>query len=83
MAPSTGMTSVEQHKLVAALRDYEGRMTRDEQETFAMLRKRDKDDEDLDEASKRTLLALHEKYVLKPRPASNPLDALFRKPPAS
>lgn len=79
MADKTSMTSIEQHKMVAALRDYESRMTRNEQETFAMLRKRDKDDEDLDDLAKRTLIALFEKYVVKARPKGNPLDALFRK----
>jgi hypothetical protein len=79
MPQDISMTSVEQHKLVAALREYHARMTRDEQELFAMLSKRDKDDEDLDELSKKRLLALHEKYAVKPRPKTNPLDALFKK----
>ena len=73
------MTSVEQHKIVAALREYESKMTRQELEMFEMFRKRDKDDEDLDALSRKKLVELHEKYVLRPKPAVNPLDALFKK----
>lgn len=71
------MTSVEQHKLVKELRDYEAKMSRSELEMFEMFRKRDKDDEDLDNISRKKLLALHEKYVVASRPKGNPLDALF------
>jgi hypothetical protein len=74
------MTSIEQHKMIAALCDYERRMTRDEMREFEMFRKRDKDDEDLDNASRKRVTELYEKYVVKPRPAANPLDALFKKP---
>ena len=73
------MTTVEQHKLVAALREYARKMTRVEQEMFEMFRIRDKDDEDLDLLSKRRLVELHEKYIKKPKPTVNPLDALFKK----
>jgi len=46
------------------------RMTRDEEEIFAMYVKRDKDDEDLDVTSQKRLEAMYEKYVLrKGRPA--------------
>jgi len=71
------MTSVEQHKLVRELRDFEGRMTRAELEMFDMFRKRDKDDEDLDRLSKKKLQDLYDKYVVASRPKGNPLDALF------
>lgn len=71
------LTSVEQRKLVRALAEHETRMTRAEQERFQMYRKRDRDDEDLDVMSKKDLLVLFETYVEKPRPKSNPLDALF------
>ncbi len=74
------MTSVEQHKMVAALEDHIRRMTREERTDFEMLLKRDTDDEDLDKDSRRRLTALYEKYAVKPRPTVNPLDALFRKP---
>jgi hypothetical protein len=73
------MTSVEQHAMVRQLREYEPRMNRDDLEIFQMYRKRDKDDEDLDEMSKKKLKELFEKYVRKPRPASNPLDKFFGK----
>ncbi|MBR9976928.1 MAG: hypothetical protein KFH87_02465 [Bacteroidetes bacterium] len=73
------MTSVEQHKLVKELRDYEAKMSRSELEMFEMFRKRDKDDEDLDNISRKKLKALHEKYVVSSQPKGNPLDALFGK----
>jgi hypothetical protein len=75
------MTSIEQHKIVKELIGFEMRMTRVEQETFDMFRKRDKDDEDLDHISKRKLLELYDKYVVASRPKGNPLDALFGKKP--
>lgn len=75
------MTSIEQHKMIAALREHEARMNKREQEEFEMYRKRDRDDEDLDEISKRRLVALHEKYAVQRCAAANPLDALFRTPP--
>lgn len=62
------MTHAEQKSIIRELRDCENRMTRDEQEEFRMFVKRDKDDEDLDELSKRKLTALYEKYVVnRPR----------------
>jgi hypothetical protein len=64
------MTHVEQHRMILDLRDYVHRMTRDEEEIFAMYVKRDKDDEDLDVTSQKRLEAMYEKYVLrKGRPA--------------
>ncbi len=71
------MTSIEQHKLIAELRDEEGRMTREDAERFAMFRKRDKDDEDLDALSRKELLAMHERYVVRRKARGNPLDNLF------
>lgn len=62
------MTHTEQHKIILELREFEPKMTRDEQEEFRMFVKRDKDDEDLDERSQRRLMALYEKYVVnRPR----------------
>lgn len=75
------MTSVEQHKIIRELRDFEARMTREEQEMFDMFRKRDKDDEDLDRVSKEKLQDLYDRYVVASRPKGNPLDALFNKKP--
>ncbi len=71
------MTHIEQHKMILELMDYVPRMTRDEQEMFDMFRIRDKDDEDLDELSKKKLTALFEKYAVRPTPKKNPLDDLF------
>ena len=75
------MTSVEQHKIIRELRDYEMKMSRAEQELFDMYRKRDKDDEDLDRLSKKKLQELYDTYVVASRPKGNPLDALFGKKP--
>jgi hypothetical protein len=61
------MTHAEQHKMIVELTDHERRMNRDDQETFAMFVKRDKDDEDLDVLSQKRLLVLFEKYVVKKR----------------
>jgi hypothetical protein len=57
------MTHVEQKNTIAALRDYESKMSRDEQETFRMYVKRNKDDEDLDDMAKNRLLQMYEKYI--------------------
>jgi hypothetical protein len=57
------MTHIEQHKIILELKDYEHKMKRSDQETFAMFAKRDKDDEDLDSHSRTKLLALYEVYV--------------------
>ena len=59
------MTHVEQHRMILDLRDFVRRMTRDEEETFAMYVKRDKDDEDLDVVSQKQLEAMYEKYVIR------------------
>jgi hypothetical protein len=57
------VTYIEQKKTVAELKDYQNKMTRDEQKQFEMFAKRDKDDEDLDDISKSKLLQLYEKYI--------------------
>ncbi len=62
------MTHVEQKKIISELREYERKMGRYEQEDFHMFVKRDKDDEDLDDNSKKKLLQQYEKYVMnKPK----------------
>lgn len=58
------MTHIEQHKIILELREYEGKMSRQEQETFRMFVKRDKDDEDIDEVSRKQLMQLYQKYVV-------------------
>jgi len=57
------MTHEEQHKMILEVKEYEWKMKRTDQERFAMFLKRDKDDEDLDEISKKQLRALYETYV--------------------
>ncbi len=57
------MTKVEQHKMIELLREYSHKMRGRDLDDFEMMRKRDKDDEDLDELSRRNLFALLEKYV--------------------
>ena len=59
------MTKVEQHNLIEELAPYERKMGRYDQEEFAMFRKRDKDDEDLDSLSQKRLVQLYEKYATK------------------
>jgi hypothetical protein len=71
------MDSAEQKELIAALREVEARMSRADAERFAMFRKRDRDDEDLDLLSERTLRELHATYVTSRATRGNPLDALF------
>jgi hypothetical protein len=57
------MTKIEQHKLLDLLRDYSHKMRGRDLDEFEMMRKRDKDDEDLDEMSRRKLMELLAKYV--------------------
>ena len=57
------MTRAEQHKMITELREYEVRMNRDDEEDFAMLVRRDKDDEDLDRIAERRLVDLYTRYV--------------------
>ena len=57
------MTRVEQHKLVESLREYQNKMKGREADDFDMFHKRDRDDEELDDLSRRRLLELYEKYV--------------------
>ncbi len=57
------MTKTEQHKIIDALGDYVHRMTGRDLDDFEMLRKRDRDDEDLDVISLRQLTELYIKYV--------------------
>jgi hypothetical protein len=59
------MTHAEQHRLIVELMDFERKMGRDDQETFHMFVKRDKDDEDLDEISRKRLTLMHEKYAVR------------------
>ena len=57
------MTKIEQHKVVETLRDYIHKMNGRELDDFEMMRKRDRDDEDLDEITRHRLTELYVKYV--------------------
>jgi hypothetical protein len=57
------MTRVEQHEIVEMLKDYVHKMHGMDLDDFEMLRKRDRDDEDLDLLSRRRLTELYVKFV--------------------
>jgi hypothetical protein len=57
------MTKIEQHKIIETLREYSHKMKGRESDEFDMFRKRNRDDEDLDELSKKKLMELYTKYV--------------------
>jgi hypothetical protein len=57
------MTRVEQRKMIETLREYSHKMRGREADDFDMMRKRDKDDEELDKLSVQRLLEMYEKYV--------------------
>jgi hypothetical protein len=57
------MTRIEQRKMLETLREYSHKMRGREADDFEMMRKRDKDDEDLDRLSVQRLLEMYEKYV--------------------
>ena len=57
------MTHIEQHKIILEVKDYTHKMKRRDLDEFDMFVKRDKDDEDLDTASRKRLLELYELYV--------------------
>lgn len=57
------MTRIEQRQMVETLMDYVHKMQGMDMDDFEMLRKRDRDDEDLDTLSRRRLTELFVKYV--------------------
>jgi len=57
------MTKVEQHEIIEILRDYLHKMHGNDLDDFEMMRKRDRDDEDLDVISRRRLSELYVKFV--------------------
>lgn len=57
------MTRVEQHKIIEELRDYMPKMRGTDLDAFEMMRKRDRDDEELDDLTRRRLSELYVKYV--------------------
>jgi hypothetical protein len=50
--------------MIVELRDYELKMSRNDQEEFDMFVKRDKDDESLDTVSQKRLLQLYDQYIV-------------------
>jgi hypothetical protein len=57
------MTNADQRRMIRELKDSAFRMNRSDEEAFAMMVKRDKDDEDLDLLAMKRLREMHEKYV--------------------
>ncbi|HMD13509.1 MAG TPA: hypothetical protein VKI62_02695 [Bacteroidota bacterium] len=57
------MTRVEQHKIIETLRDYAHLMRGRDLDEFEMMRKRDRDDEELDEMARRRLSEIYVRYV--------------------
>ena len=57
------MTRTEQHKIIDTLREYEHKLKGREADEFEMMRKRDRDDEELDRETVRRLMSMYEKYV--------------------
>ena len=57
------MTRVEQHKMVETLNDYMHKMKGRDLDDFEMMRKRDRDDEELDILSVHKLSELYVTYV--------------------
>jgi 2-polyprenyl-3-methyl-5-hydroxy-6-metoxy-1,4-benzoquinol methylase len=55
----------QQHKMILSLREHQNVMSGEEKEAFAMMLKRDRDDEDLDSMTLHQLNHLHERYVKK------------------
>ncbi len=57
------MTKIEQHKIIDLLEDYAHKMRGRDLDDFDMLRKRDRDDEDLDQMSRMRLTELYVEYI--------------------
>ncbi len=57
------MTHAEQHKMIVELMDRTRLMSGREREEFEMFVKRDKDDEDLDDQSRKKLVRFFEMYA--------------------
>lgn len=67
----------EQRELIKALESVTGKMSREDSSAFEMLRKRDRDDEELDVLSQRRLRQLADIYLPK-KPKVDP-DGLLKK----
>ena len=57
------MTRVEQHKIIETLKDYMHKMRGRDLDEFEMIRKRDRDDEELDTLTMHRLSELYNQYV--------------------
>lgn len=57
------MRKTDQQRLIKDLESYTVKMNREEKDLFDMLRKRDKDDEELDNLAVQKLQALHDKFL--------------------
>jgi hypothetical protein len=57
------MTRAEQHSMVELLKEYMHQMRGRDLDEFDVIRKRDRDDEDLDQLTRRRLTELYVKYV--------------------
>jgi hypothetical protein len=63
------MTHAEQHRMILELKDFSHTMSGRDRDEFDMFLKRDRDDEDLDEISRKRLVKMVETYVRRrPRP---------------
>lgn len=71
------MTRSEQQRLIRELQSYAARMTREDADAFDMLRKREKDDEELDAVAIQKLETLHQRYVRMKSKAD--VEALWKK----
>lgn len=71
------MTKSEQQRMIRNLQAHTARMNRIELETFEMLRKRDKDDEDLDALAVRALEQLDLKFL--PSRTRKDVEDLWKK----
>lgn len=59
------LTYEEQKRMVLTLERYRQKMTQEERRIFDMMVKRQKDDEDFDEGTRKQLVALYQKYFPK------------------
>ena len=57
------MTKTEQRKMIETLREYSHKLRGREADEFEMMRKRDRDDEELDRMTVAKLIELFERYV--------------------
>jgi len=57
------MTKTEQHNIIESVREYSHKLRGREADDFEMMRKRDKDDEELDKLSIGKLLEIYERVV--------------------